>query len=217
MIMLASWCQAVKARSSSSKYCSIRPDSGGRLSGLRATQTLRALHYSLQLLQVGAVVVGFDRYINYYKIQYATLCIRENPGCLFIATNRDAVTHLTDAQVSWQRCVACKGSSKRCIAACLHVMPAAEGSLSDGRLEQGCMVRWFELSQQDGWTGQCKCISGIAAAWLPISCPNPVIPVQSSLVQSSAFVCCDPRLVTGSVCIPCARTLSASAVPIPCL
>lgn len=47
---------------------------------------------------VGAVVVGFDRHVNYYKIQYATLCIRENPGCLFIATNRDAVTHLTDAQ-----------------------------------------------------------------------------------------------------------------------
>ncbi|EPS69816.1 hypothetical protein M569_04945, partial [Genlisea aurea] len=47
---------------------------------------------------VGAVVVGFDRYFNYFKIQYATLCIRENPGCLFIATNRDAVTHLTDAQ-----------------------------------------------------------------------------------------------------------------------
>ena len=43
-------------------------------------------------------MVGFDRYINYYKIQYATLCIRENPGCIFIATNRDAVTHLTDAQ-----------------------------------------------------------------------------------------------------------------------
>ncbi|MBA0850742.1 hypothetical protein Goshw_005954 [Gossypium schwendimanii] len=47
---------------------------------------------------VGAVVVGFDRYLNYYKVQYGTLCIRENPGCLFIATNRDAVTHLTDAQ-----------------------------------------------------------------------------------------------------------------------
>ena len=47
---------------------------------------------------VGAVVVGFDRYVNYYKIQYGTLCIRENPGCHFIATNRDAVTHLTDAQ-----------------------------------------------------------------------------------------------------------------------
>ncbi|GLJ21963.1 hypothetical protein SUGI_0411340 [Cryptomeria japonica] len=47
---------------------------------------------------VGAVVVGFDRYVNYYKTQYGTLCIRENPGCLFIATNCDAVTHLTDAQ-----------------------------------------------------------------------------------------------------------------------
>lgn len=47
---------------------------------------------------VGAVIVGFDRYINYYKIQYATLCIRENENCEFIATNRDAVTHLTDAQ-----------------------------------------------------------------------------------------------------------------------
>ncbi|BFG22477.1 hypothetical protein CerSpe_087510 [Prunus speciosa] len=30
--------------------------------------------------------------------RYGTLCIRENPGCLFIATNRDPVTHLTDAQ-----------------------------------------------------------------------------------------------------------------------
>ena len=46
-----------------------------------------------------AVVVGFDRMINYYKIQYAQLCINENPGCEFIATNLDAVTHLTDAQV----------------------------------------------------------------------------------------------------------------------
>ncbi|CAA7397894.1 unnamed protein product [Spirodela intermedia] len=47
---------------------------------------------------VGAVVVGLDKYINYYKIQYATLCIRENPGCLFIATNCDAVGNLTDLQ-----------------------------------------------------------------------------------------------------------------------
>ncbi len=49
-------------------------------------------------MQVQAVIVGHDRNINYYKIQYATLCIRENPGCQFIATNLDAVTHLTDAQ-----------------------------------------------------------------------------------------------------------------------
>lgn len=47
---------------------------------------------------VGAVVVGLDQHINFYKLQYATLCIRENPGCLFIATNRDAVGNLTDLQ-----------------------------------------------------------------------------------------------------------------------
>ncbi|XP_057962420.1 phosphoglycolate phosphatase 2 isoform X2 [Malania oleifera] len=47
---------------------------------------------------VGAVIVGLDKYINYYKIQYGTLCIRENPGCLFIATNRDAIGHMTDLQ-----------------------------------------------------------------------------------------------------------------------
>ncbi|XP_008783021.2 phosphoglycolate phosphatase 2 [Phoenix dactylifera] len=47
---------------------------------------------------VGAVVVGLDQHINFYKLQYATLCIRENPGCLFIATNRDAVGHFTDLQ-----------------------------------------------------------------------------------------------------------------------
>lgn len=65
---------------------------------------------------VGAVVVGFDRNINYYKIQYATLCIRENPDCLFIATNTDAVTHLTDAQ-EWagngSMVGAIKGSTKK--------------------------------------------------------------------------------------------------------
>lgn len=33
---------------------------------------------------VGAVIVGFDLGINYYKIQYAQLCINKNPGCKFI-------------------------------------------------------------------------------------------------------------------------------------
>ncbi|XP_022724543.1 phosphoglycolate phosphatase 2 isoform X2 [Durio zibethinus] len=47
---------------------------------------------------VGAVVVGLDPDINYYKLQYGTLCIRENPGCLFIATNCDSVGHMTDLQ-----------------------------------------------------------------------------------------------------------------------
>ncbi|OIW13878.1 hypothetical protein TanjilG_31767 [Lupinus angustifolius] len=47
---------------------------------------------------VGAVVVGLDPNINYYKLQYGTLCIRENPGCLFIATNRDSVGNMTSLQ-----------------------------------------------------------------------------------------------------------------------
>lgn len=49
-------------------------------------------------------------------MQYATLCLRENKDCLFIATNLDAVTHLTDAQ-EWAGggaiVGALKGSSKR--------------------------------------------------------------------------------------------------------
>lgn len=53
---------------------------------------------SLGLTAKPLLSAGGHRHVNYYKIQYATLCIRENPGCLFIATNRDAVTHLTDAQ-----------------------------------------------------------------------------------------------------------------------
>lgn len=46
---------------------------------------------------IGAVVVGFDRNINYWKIQTAQLAINEHDA-EFIATNLDAVTHLTDAQ-----------------------------------------------------------------------------------------------------------------------
>jgi phosphoglycolate/pyridoxal phosphate phosphatase family enzyme len=62
---------------------------------------------------VGAVIVGFDANINYYKIQYAQLCINENPGCQFIATNLDAVTHLTEAQ-EWAGNGAMVGAIKGC-------------------------------------------------------------------------------------------------------
>ncbi|BBN00084.1 phosphoglycolate phosphatase [Marchantia polymorpha subsp. ruderalis] len=47
---------------------------------------------------VGAVVVAFDRSVSYYKMQYAALCLRENPGCLFIATNCDEVIIPTGVQ-----------------------------------------------------------------------------------------------------------------------
>lgn len=63
--------------------------------------------------EVGAVVVGFDPEISYYKIQYAQLCINENPGCLFIATNLDSVAHLTSAQ-EWAEAGAMVGAIKGC-------------------------------------------------------------------------------------------------------
>lgn len=50
--------------------------------------------------EVGAVVVGIDRYINYFKLQYATLALTEDPGCHFVACNTDARGHFS-AQQEW--------------------------------------------------------------------------------------------------------------------
>jgi phosphoglycolate phosphatase len=82
---------------------------------------------------VGAVVVGLDRYINYYKIQYAQLCINENPGCEFIATNTDAVTHLTDAQ-EW----AGNGSMVGAIKGCTGREPTVVGKPSPLMIDYLC-------------------------------------------------------------------------------
>lgn len=62
---------------------------------------------------VGAVVVGLDQGINYHKIQYAQLCINEIPGCRFIATNLDQLTHLT-AEQEWAGAGCCVGAIKGC-------------------------------------------------------------------------------------------------------
>jgi ribulose-bisphosphate carboxylase large chain len=79
---------------------------------------------------VGAVIVGFDRNINYYKIQYAQLCINEIPGCQFIATNLDKVTHLTDAQ-EW----AGNGSMANAIFGCTGQEPTLVGKPSPLMIE----------------------------------------------------------------------------------
>ena len=73
---------------------------------------------------VGGVIVGFDRNVNYYKIQYAQLCINEG-GAEFIATNLDAVTHLTDAQ-EW----AGNGSMVGAIKGCTGQEPTVVGKPS---------------------------------------------------------------------------------------
>merc|ERR1712032_1395098 len=83
------------------------PEDGGKVVELKSGYALP------HDVDVAAVIVGFDRNINYYKIQYAQLCINENPGCQFIATNTDAVTHLTDAQ-EWAGNGSMVGAIKGC-------------------------------------------------------------------------------------------------------
>ena len=122
--------------------CCLRPS----LSSLFSLSSLPPLStpnapWSCPSTQVGAVVVGFDRYINYYKIQYATLCIRENPGCLFIATNRDAVTHLTDAQ-EW----AGNGSMVGAIAGSTKREPITVGKPAEFMLDN--IARTFGLERR---------------------------------------------------------------------
>lgn len=41
-------------------------------------------------MQIGVVVVGVDRSINYFKLSYAHLCLTEIKNCLFVSTNTDA-------------------------------------------------------------------------------------------------------------------------------
>lgn len=82
---------------------------------------------------IGAVVVGFDRHVNYFKIQTAQLCINENPGCEFIATNLDAVTHLTDAQ-EW----AGNGSMVGAIKGCTGQEPTVVGKPSPLMIDYLC-------------------------------------------------------------------------------
>ena len=70
---------------------------------------------------IGCVVVGFDRNINYHKIQTAQLAINELKA-EFVATNCDAVTHLTDAQ-EW----AGNGAMVAAIKGCTNKEPIVVG------------------------------------------------------------------------------------------
>lgn len=73
---------------------------------------------------IGAVVVGMDRNINYYKLQYAQLCL-SNPNTLFIATNEDAVAHCTTSQL-W-----CAGGTMvSAIKGCTNRLPIVVGKPS---------------------------------------------------------------------------------------
>eukprot|EP00953_Heterococcus_sp_UTEX-ZZ885_P021907 12184-Heterococcus_DN1.PRE.4 len=89
-------------------------------------------------------------YINYYKIQYAQLCINENKGCEFIATNLDAVTHLTDAQ-EW----AGNGSMVGAIKGCTGVEPTVVGKPSPLMIDY--MVEKFKVDR----SRICMCVCAL--------------------------------------------------------
>ncbi|KAF6254539.1 phosphoglycolate phosphatase [Scenedesmus sp. NREL 46B-D3] len=61
--------------------------------------------------QVGAVVCGVDPNLSYYKVQYASMCLLLNPGCLFIATNTDSRGHFTP-NLEWAGAGATVGAIK---------------------------------------------------------------------------------------------------------
>lgn len=88
---------------------------------------------------VAAVVVGFDRNINYYKMQYAQLCINSNPGCEFIATNLDSTAHLTNAQV-W----AAGGTMVGAIKGCTGREPTVVGKPSSLLIDSICEILGLE-------------------------------------------------------------------------
>eukprot|EP01024_Parvocaulis_polyphysoides_P007373 TRINITY_DN12197_c0_g2_i3.p1 TRINITY_DN12197_c0_g2~~TRINITY_DN12197_c0_g2_i3.p1 ORF type:complete len:375 (-),score=35.53 TRINITY_DN12197_c0_g2_i3:265-1320(-) len=135
---------------------------------------------------VAAVIVGFDREVNYYKIQYATLCIRENSGCQFIATNLDAVTHLTDAQ-EW----AGNGSMVGAIKGSTKQEPTVVGKPSDFilkniaskfglRMDQICMVGdrldTDILFGKGGGLATCLVLSGVTTEKELLSPDNDIHP-----------------------------------------
>jgi phosphoglycolate/pyridoxal phosphate phosphatase family enzyme len=48
---------------------------------------------------IGAVVCGWDLSFNFRKLSYASLHLQRNPGCVFVATNRDAYDRLPDRNI----------------------------------------------------------------------------------------------------------------------
>lgn len=77
---------------------------------------------------VGAVLVGFDRYLNYTKISKAMLHL-QNPDCLFYATNTDMSFPTARGILPGS------GSTLQCISACSGREPTVCGKPSSHLME----------------------------------------------------------------------------------
>jgi len=87
---------------------------------------------------VGAVVVGLDRRLNYWKLQRAQLCLQD-PAVVFVATNYDATAHLTSGTL-W----AGAGAVVAAVAAASGRTPTVAGKPSATLLES-LLLRHPEL------------------------------------------------------------------------
>lgn len=58
---------------------------------MSSTEAIRDLQVETN---IGAVVVGWDPHFSYSRLVYASVCLRELPGCLFVATNTDCADSL---------------------------------------------------------------------------------------------------------------------------
>jgi phosphoglycolate phosphatase len=90
---------------------------------------------------IGAVVVGLDRRINYYKLQYAQLCL-QNPSTLFVATNEDATAHCTRDQ-EW----AAGGTMVSALKGCSKRLPIVVGKPSSYLLDH--LVKEYSIRPED--------------------------------------------------------------------
>lgn len=50
---------------------------------------------------IGAVVIGWDPRFDYARLCYASACLRELPGCLFVGTNLDAADKMGELR-GWE-------------------------------------------------------------------------------------------------------------------
>ncbi|CAI5715305.1 unnamed protein product [Hyaloperonospora brassicae] len=71
---------------------------GYQVSGMEHSDIKGLPHVPDIDMETKAVVCGLDRYLSYYKMAHATACVRQIPGCHFIATNPDS-TYPTDGAV----------------------------------------------------------------------------------------------------------------------